>query len=243
LIRDPSKRLSCTDALNHEWFKTKLPPPIQLFKAKKIINLLRNFRSTAKLRDEALKVLVNFLTDKEMKKLRDTFHYLDKDKTGMISLHELQQTMKELGYSDTEKEIIKLMKSIHSKDEKEPVINYSEFIAATLDNKRFLTKEKLWTVFKYFDVDNTNCITSENLKEALSRAGRKASQSELEDMIREVDQYKDGKIWFDEFVCMMKMEDNFSPKNDVFENVNENIEVEKIRLTMNTQDSISEGKT
>ena len=46
-------------------------------------------------------------------------------------------------------------------------INYSEFIAATLDKKLFLNEERLWRTFKYFDIENQNCITVDNLKEAL----------------------------------------------------------------------------
>jgi len=38
-------------------------------------------------------------------------------------------------------------------------INYSEFITATLDKKLLLNQEKLWQTFKYFDIDNQNCIT------------------------------------------------------------------------------------
>ena len=46
-------------------------------------------------------------------------------------------------------------------------INYSEFIAATLDKKIYLSKEKLWNAFKYFDIDNLNKITVSNLSEAM----------------------------------------------------------------------------
>jgi len=38
-------------------------------------------------------------------------------------------------------------------------INYSEFLAATIELKQVLTYEKLWTLFKYFDTDNSGIIT------------------------------------------------------------------------------------
>lgn len=47
------------------------------------------------------------------------------------------------------------------------IINYSEFIAAIIDKKKFLTKEKLWATFKFFDKDNCGQINKENLKKAL----------------------------------------------------------------------------
>jgi calcium-dependent protein kinase len=202
------KRYTCEQALGHEWLRLKLHPgnvrPTSASIDGKVIKLLRNFRSTKKLRKEALKVLVNFLTDIEIKTLKEQFRLIDKDNSGMISVQELQGVMKELGYGDTEKEIMKIMKTIHVEDDK-PVINYSEFIAATLDGKIFLTKEKLWAVFKYFDTDNTNFITVENLSEAFHRTGRNVPISELEDMIREADLGHDGKVSFDEFMQLMKV--------------------------------------
>jgi Ca2+-binding EF-hand superfamily protein len=32
-------------------------------------------------------------------------------------------------------------------------INYSEFIAATLDKHSYLNRERLWSLFQYFDTD------------------------------------------------------------------------------------------
>lgn len=45
-------------------------------------------------------------------------------------------------------------------------INYSEFLAATISVKEVLTEEKLLALFKHFDVDNSEFITSDNIKEA-----------------------------------------------------------------------------
>ena len=40
-------------------------------------------------------------------------------------------------------------------------INYSEFLAATVSLKQFMTEEKLWMMFKHFDVDDNNFISSD----------------------------------------------------------------------------------
>ena len=39
-------------------------------------------------------------------------------------------------------------------------INYSEFIAATINASEFLTHDKLEAIFKSFDIDNTGEITA-----------------------------------------------------------------------------------
>ena len=40
-------------------------------------------------------------------------------------------------------------------------INYSEFLAATVSLKQFMTEEKLWMMFKHFDVDDNNYISKD----------------------------------------------------------------------------------
>jgi calcium-dependent protein kinase len=54
----------------------------------------------------------------------------------------------------------------------EPTIKYTDFIRAAMDYKIYLTKEKLWSLFKYFDYTNTNSIVVEDIKEILARHGK-----------------------------------------------------------------------
>lgn len=63
----------------------------------------------------------------------------------------------------------------------EITIKYTDFMAACIDARRFFTKDKvtqsflniqLWSIFKYFDVDDNNFITKANLMEAFARNGR-----------------------------------------------------------------------
>lgn len=45
------------------------------------------------------------------------------------------------------------------------MINYSEFLAATVDKKKALTKSNLLFAFNYFDTKNKGYINKEDLKE------------------------------------------------------------------------------
>jgi Ca2+-binding EF-hand superfamily protein len=123
-----------------------------------------------------------------------------------LNNYKITKVFVEQGYEDTDKEINNIMATLHV--DKNHEINYSEFIAATLDKKLYLSKEKLWSVFKYFDIDNSNFITVNSLKEAMARGGRKIPQEDLEEMIREIDSSLDGKVSWEEFYEMMK-NDNF----------------------------------
>ena len=62
-------------------------------------------------------------------------------------------------------------------------INYTEFMAATIDVKQFLTQERLESIFKTFDVDGSGQITPQNIKDAFSKFGREVSDEEIETIL------------------------------------------------------------
>lgn len=72
----------------------------------------------------------------------------------------MKQIMTKLGIEDTEQEITNLIKSMKPWEELKDIhINYSEFIAATLDRTKYLNEEKLWQIFQYYDTDKSGEIT------------------------------------------------------------------------------------
>jgi len=62
-------------------------------------------------------------------------------------------------------------------------INYSEFLAATIDIKEFLTESRLKAVFNQFDTDSSGKITEENIKLAMQKLGREMDAAEIHEMI------------------------------------------------------------
>ncbi len=65
-----------------------------------------------------------------------------------------------------------IIKKVSLDDEVE-YLTYSSFLCAVIDRRILLTKERINALFKYFDNDNTNFITIDNISEALARNGRK----------------------------------------------------------------------
>ena len=94
-------------------------------------------------------------------------------------------------------EIDELIKEVDIKGN--GMINYSEFIAATIKTKEVLTEARLWAIFKQFDSDNSESITVKNLKEAFANLGKPLSDADIKDILMKDDVKKDGKISFEEF--------------------------------------------
>ena len=55
------------------------------------------------------------------------------------------------------------------------MINYSEFLAATIDVKHFLTDSRLKAIFNQFDTDSSGKLTVENIQLAMQKLGREIS--------------------------------------------------------------------
>ena len=84
------------------------------------------------------------------------------------------------------------------------VINYSDFLAATVKCKVKMSCENLWSVFKYFDLDNTGFISDENLVDLLHKSSKELTYLQAREMIREVDFENNGGISFSDFKKIME---------------------------------------
>ena len=95
-------------------------------------------------------------------------------------------------------------------------INYSEFLAATIDIKGFLTDSRLRAVFNQFDTDSSGKITAENIFLAMQKLGKEINRQEIEDMITQHDIVGDGVLNYDEFVAIFFHGDDQPQEDDPF---------------------------
>ncbi|MDF5723104.1 MAG: EF-hand domain-containing protein [Rhizonema sp. PD37] len=63
--------------------------------------------------------------------------------------------------------------------------------------------EKLWEAFKVFDSDGSGVISAEELGQVMQSLGQSPNETDLRDMIKEVDVDFSGSIDFDEFKALM----------------------------------------
>lgn len=134
---------------------------------------LKEFKGTSKLKKAALNVLVKMLNPKDIQNLREVFQSIDTDNSGFIELSELEKAIKEANFDLTAKEIRHIIQELdYSGNQK---INYSEFLAATISVQTILTHERLEALFKQFDIDNKDEITSENIRAAMGKLGKEIS--------------------------------------------------------------------
>ena len=89
---------------------------------------------------------------------------MDRDGSGCINKNELTQVMKDVNIGVEDGEIERIVDQIDYVGN--GMINYTEFLAATLQFNDEVTDDILMRLFKKFDVDVTNYISKENLMAA-----------------------------------------------------------------------------
>ena len=137
---------------------------------------------------------------------------MDIDRTGMISFNELQQAYeKNTNLSLSSNQIKTIIQNVDYDGNGK--INYSEFLAATVQLRSVLTEEKLYALFKHFDTDNSEFITPDNIREAFKQNGRELSVKQTKQILRDHDAIGDGQLNFDEFKAIFfdQKDDNSDP--------------------------------
>ena len=92
------------------------------------------------LKKAAMNLLVKHLNPNEIRGLTKEFQNLDQDRTGFLTHREITEIIKKhsVGEGVTQSEIDEIINQIDYAGNQK--INYSEFIAATLDVSKYLTE-------------------------------------------------------------------------------------------------------
>mmetsp|Transcript_9411 Transcript_9411/g.14440 ORF Transcript_9411/g.14440 Transcript_9411/m.14440 type:complete len:555 (-) Transcript_9411:311-1975(-) len=194
LVKEPSKRMSAAQALDHDWFKTVLSQeavPISM----SINTSLRRFVGMGKLKKVALNVIAHQLTEAEIGSLKQLFQQLDGDGNGVITVEELKEVCRQEGLDALQEEVLSLMQGIDIDGSN--TLDYREFLAATMEHNVVIREENVRRAFQYFDLDQTGNITMTNLVKIFG------SEDHAREILGDVDINGDGVISYDEFKEMM----------------------------------------
>ena len=82
------------------------------------------------------------------------------------------------------------------------MIEYSEFVVATLGEDVLLSNDKLIMTFKMFDKDGGGTISVDELKEVLA-FGEDVTEETMEEILKLVDDNEDKIISYNEFKIML----------------------------------------
>ncbi|CAN6894270.1 unnamed protein product [Brassica oleracea] len=199
LVRDPKRRLTAHQVLCHPWVQIDgVAPDKPLDSA--VLSRMKQFSAMNKFKKMALRVIAESLSEEEIAGLKEMFKMIDADNSGQITFEELKAGLKRVGANLKESEILDLMQAADV--DNSGTIDYKEFIAATLHLNKIEKEDHLFAAFSYFDKDGSGFITPDELQHACEEFG--VEDARIEEMMRDVDQDKDGRIDYNEFVAMMQ---------------------------------------
>jgi calcium-dependent protein kinase len=205
LRMNPKERFTASQALEHTWVKKKAPASKGGDLNATMVDNLKGFRSQNKLKKAALHVIAGQLGEKEIKAMREVFTALDKNGDGLLTAKEMKQGLENSKLKDIPTDLQQILEEVDS--DGSGVIDYTEFLAATLDKAVYMKENVCWQAFRVFDKNGDGKIDKKEIAALLNNPESdvaKMAGADLAKIIEDVDTNGDGEIDFDEFMKMMK---------------------------------------
>ena len=202
LMKDPKKRPSGKEALNHEWFKKfngrRLFNNFEREEMMPFIDNLCNF-SFSKIHQLVIAFLVHNLPEtKSSQTILKLFRYFNKSGNCELSKEELKKGLKEFkAEEEIEEKLDNIFKELDG--DNNGYIEFEEFLRACIDKKEILNKEYLNYAFKFLDKQNRKILTPEQIIDAFFVEKNNPLKETLNKILKSNDYDKNGLINFEEF--------------------------------------------
>jgi len=206
LDKDVSRRITAMGALTHNWFTSVSEcSPLHV----DLLSNLRAFSTTNRFKKAALTAVAYQLTDEEQEEIRKTFQALDTDCDGFVTLEDLKACLRPDEDLNSLVNVAEIMDELdHNQDGR---LEYTEFIAAAMDQRLHKNETLCWRAFKAFDRDGKNRITYPDLQHVLQD----------EELLHEVPNCRsawryfhkmdvdgDGEVTFEDFMRMLRAQNS-----------------------------------
>ena len=202
MICDEDKRYDAERVLNHPWL-VKMTPNTKGAVNKINLKHLLNYKNCCKFKKFVLTYIATRLKEKDINDLEKIFLEIDENKDGTLSFDEMKKCfiklIKEKNLQISVKEVEELFNSIDIDNSKR--IEYTEFIAAMLEESPYCKEDKLIDFFHMLDKDGSGKISKNEIKNVLDNENIR--DKELNTFINSFDLDGDGQIDYKEYISSM----------------------------------------
>merc|ERR1712107_771870 len=147
----------------------------------------------------------NQMNEDQIKNLRNMFMSLDGNGDGKLTVAELKEGITKAGLKEIPSDLQAIMEDIDADGSGE--IDYTEFLAASLEKKAYIVEDVCWQAFRNFDKNGDVKISQEELKQVLNDPSVEGvANKEVAEILKSFDGDGDGFIDFTEFMVVMRGE-------------------------------------
>lgn len=202
MIKDPLYRISAAEALTHPWFQAEARPTDALQLRNVLVSMSR-FRNICRLKDAIFNfICTHMLSIQDYKELRQIFESVDQNGDGTLSRDEIRsQLVSFLPANTLDTRLEEIFQKVDS--DRNGIIDYEEFIKATIDVAKVESKEVLRKTFQMFDKDSNGYISAEELRLVLESAELDEGV-DWPELLKEADTNGDGVIDMMEFEMLIQ---------------------------------------
>ncbi|KEP61219.1 UNVERIFIED_CONTAM: calcium-dependent protein kinase CDPK4 [Hammondia hammondi] len=198
LRRNPEERPSAEEALKHPWLVAAEKEALADTEIDvSVLKSMQRFAACSAIKRASLALIAMSMNAQQLDDLERLFRKIDIDNSGCIKMDRMVAVL--VTFLDVPRdEALRIFQRIDQTRAEE--INYSEFLAATLQTRIALNQQLIREAFERFDVDNSGHISLENLRYVL---GDSYDSLSVEEILRQCDRKQNGVIEFDEFMLAL----------------------------------------
>jgi calcium-dependent protein kinase len=206
MLSPAKSRYTAEEVLNSKWLSVKTKKNDEKINYYLDYKHIEKYKSYNKFKQVILTFIASRLSSEESDKIRNIFCSIDESQKGFITYEDFSNYLiNECNideFSDKQNEIKKAFKSVDI--DQNNAIDYTEFLAANIDDNIYLKEEKLKEAFRKFDLEDVGYIKKEDIIRVLKLDNLEDKDKIANKIIEENDFDKDGKINFNDFMTAMK---------------------------------------
>jgi calcium-dependent protein kinase len=195
MLCEPSVRYTAEQVLNHTWVANLAPNSGDCL-LEMNIDVLNNYTHSNKFKKAALTFIASRLKEDQIKTLKEIFLAIDINNDGFLTFQEFKNACAKL---DKNIDFEDLFSSLDN--DKSGKINYTEFLAGTIDQHIYLKNERLFEAFKKFDKDCSGKISKNEIFQVIN--AQFDDIASIEETLKKFDLDGDGELDYNEFCNMM----------------------------------------
>jgi len=199
LAVDQDQRLDAKHAANAKWIRDTVPKANISTQQGSLLGGLTTFGDHGPLKQAALHVIAGQLDDSETRQLREIFNSMDDNGDGLLSPEEVKAGLQKTALKEMLPEIEQCLMELDT--DGNGSVDYTEFLAATIDKQLYVQEDLCWAAFQVFDKNGDGSISVEEVEERLLQG--KVDKTVTDQLYLELDANGDGEIDFFEFMEMM----------------------------------------